>query len=64
MPGMCQDYGVARCQTYQVEGSPNVNETFSCQQRQKIQATTAQLVAYWHGSGEVPGSNFGKGENY
>ena len=66
MPGMCQDYGVARCQTCQVEASPNVNETFSCQQRTsiKIQARIAQLVANWLGTEEVPGLNLGKGDNY
>ena len=30
----------------------------------KIQARIAQLVAYWLGTGEVPGSNPGKGENF
>ena len=29
-----------------------------------IQARIAQLVAYWLGTGEVPGSNPGKGENF
>ena len=29
-----------------------------------IQARIAQLVAYWLGSGEVPGSNPGKAENF
>ena len=29
-----------------------------------IQARKAQLVAYWLGTGEVPGSNPGKGENF
>ena len=29
-----------------------------------IQARIAQLVAYWLGTGEVPGSNLGKGENF
>ena len=30
----------------------------------KIQARIAQLVAYGLGTGEVPGSNPGKGENF
>ena len=29
-----------------------------------IQARIAQLVAYWLGSGGVPGSNHGKGKNF
>ena len=29
-----------------------------------IQARIAQLVAYWLGTGKVPGSNPGKGENF
>ena len=29
-----------------------------------IQARIAQLVAYWLDTGEVPGSNPGKGENF
>ena len=30
----------------------------------EIQARIAQLVAYWLGTGEVPGSNPGKAENF
>ena len=30
----------------------------------QIQARIAQLVAYWLGTGEVPGSNPCKGENF
>ena len=29
-----------------------------------MQVRTAQLVAYWLGTWEVPGSNPGKGENF
>ena len=29
-----------------------------------IQARLAQLVAYWFGTREVPGSNPGKGDNF
>ena len=30
----------------------------------RIQARIAHLVAYWLGTGKVPGSNPGKGENF
>ena len=36
---------------------------FNCYNAQAIQARIAQLVAYRLGTGEVPGSNPGKGEN-
>ena len=37
---------------------------FKIKFKKSIQARIAQLVAYRHGTGEVPGSNPGKGENF
>ena len=37
---------------------------FKMQILMAIQARIAQLVAYWLGTGEVPGSNLGKGKNF
>ena len=42
----------------------NVLETSKPNQTEKIQARIAQLVAYRLGTGEVTGSNPGKGENF